>query len=74
MQDTVDKAVNDGKVLILFTLIAEQALTTDQPADLRVVRALGAGAADPLAVPVTLPGKLEASKFIPKAPGQTPIW
>ena len=48
MQATVDESVSDGKVLILFTLIAQKPLTVDQPADLRVVRALGTGAADPL--------------------------
>lgn len=68
MQATVDKAVSDGKVLILFTLIAEKPLTVDQPAELRVVRALGTGAADPLAVPVAQPGKLETRRFIPDAP------
>jgi hypothetical protein len=68
MQATVDKAVSDGKVLILFTLIAQKPLTVEQPADLRVVRALGTGAADPLAVPVALPGKLEAGRFMPDAP------
>jgi len=68
MQATVDKAVSDGKVLILFTLIAQKPLTVDQPADLRVVRALGTGAADPLAVPLTLSGKLEAGRFLPNAP------
>jgi hypothetical protein len=68
MQDTVDQAVSDGKVLILFTLSAQQPLTADQPADLRVVRALGTGAADPLAVPVTLKGKLETGRFIPNDP------
>ena len=61
-------AVNDGRVLTLFTLFAERELTADQPAELRVVRALSTGAADPLAVPVTLKGKLEASKFVPTAP------
>ena len=60
MQATVDKAVSDSKVPILFTVIAQKPLTVDQPADLRVVRALGSRAADPLAVPVTLPGKLKA--------------
>jgi hypothetical protein len=75
MQATVDKAVSDGKVLILFTLIAQNPLTVDQPADLRVVRALGTGAADPLAVPVTLPGKLEAGRFShPMRQRLTPIW
>ena len=68
MQATVDQAVSDGKVLILFTLIAQQPLTVDQQADLRVVRALGTGAADPLAVPLTLSGKLQAGRFVPNAP------
>jgi hypothetical protein len=68
MQATVDESVSDGKVLILFTLIAHKPLTVDQPADLRVVRALGTGSADPLAAPVTLPGKLEAGFFMPNAP------
>ena len=48
MQATVDESVSDGRVLILFVLIAQKPLTVDQPADLRVVRALGTGAADPL--------------------------
>jgi hypothetical protein len=68
MQATVDDAVHDGRVLTLFTLFAERELTADQPAELRVVRALSTGAADPLAVPVTLKGKLEATKFVPTAP------
>jgi hypothetical protein len=68
MQATVDKAVSDGKVLILFTVIAQQPLTVDQPADLRVVRAPGTGAGDKLAVPVTLPGRLQAGRFAPDAP------
>ncbi len=68
IQATIDNAVRGGKVLTLFTLSAEHDLTTDQPVELRVVRALGTGVPDPLAVPLTVKGRLDAGSFVPTAP------
>jgi hypothetical protein len=69
LQFAVDQAVSAGKVGVLFTLITPQAdVMVDQTADLRVVRALATGQADPSAVPLTLKGQLKAGRFTSAAP------
>jgi hypothetical protein len=68
-QSPVDQAVSAGSALLSFTLVTPQSdLTIDQTADCRVVRALGTGEADPMAVPVSVPGALKGGQFISKPP------
>lgn len=69
LQFAVDQAVGAGKVRVLFTLITPQPdVMVDQSAQLRMVRALATGQADPAAVPVTVKGQLKGGRFTSDSP------